>query len=65
MGSGFTIMVLVLVALVVFGFPTRRRRERAFSQPSGAHPLLRLPLAAVERARRWRKERARRHLRGV
>ena len=65
MGPGFAVMVVVLVALVILGLPTRRRLERALRQPSGSHPLLRLPLAVRERTRRWRKQRARRHLRRV
>ncbi len=59
--TGITIIVVCLVIVVVLGFPTRRRIERAYAPVQGPHPLLR-PFLALGRWRRARRTRRRRHL---
>jgi hypothetical protein len=63
MNLGIAALVVVLALLVIVGFPTRKRMERAF-KPSEKPP----PHARIASAyRSWRKARAqrrrRRHLR--
>ena len=65
MGIGFVIMVFFLLALVVLGFPTPRRIERAFQPKPGPHPVVRWARSGRERARRWRRRRQRRRLRSI
>ena len=57
--TGITIIVVLLVIVVVLGFPTRRRIERAYTPAQGPHPLLR-PFLALARWRRTRRSRRRR-----
>ena len=65
MNAGIAVVVLVLMVVVVLGFPTRARMRRAYMPPEGHHPLIR-PFLALGRWRRRRRERRRRrHLGSV
>ena len=63
MKLGITIVVIFLVILILFGFPTRRRMERAYIPREGPGAWSRLWEAF--RARRRRSMRRRRHLKGL
>jgi hypothetical protein len=63
MKIGIALAVIVLLVIVVLGFPTRARMRRALTPPEGPHPLAR-PFLALDRWRKQRRERRRRrHLR--
>ena len=61
MKVGITIVVIFLVLLIVYGFPTRKRMERAYIPHEG--PTLWARLRDAVRARRRLRMRRRRHLR--
>ena len=56
---GIVIVVAFLIAVLVMGFPTRRRAERAYIPAQGPHPFAR-PFLALARRRRQRQQRRRR-----
>lgn len=61
MKVGITIVVIFLVLLILYGFPTRKRMERAYIPREG--PTVWARLRDAFRARRRRRMRRRRHLR--
>ena len=61
MNFGITVIVIFLVILIVLGFPTRKRMERAYIPREGPGAWARLREALRARRRRGR----RRHLKGL
>jgi hypothetical protein len=59
------VIVALLVVFFVFGFPLRRRLERAWTPPEGPSVLARRYASVRDAGQRRLRRRRRRHLRSV
>ena len=65
MRLSIVIIVALLMAFFIFGFPLRRRLERAWTPPEGPSLLTRSHTRVRESWQRRLRRRRRRHLRSI